>query len=252
MSSRAAIVVAHPDDEALWLSSAIASAERIVFCHGDPFGRPAIAEARRRAVDALPFHDIIDLALPESGSRLHVDWAHPKLTPTGIEITDTAVRERYEANYPKMVEGLRRALAGFGVVYTHNPWGDYGHPDHIQVHRAVAALQAELGYAIWFSNYVGSQSWLLAEQLGQALSWAERRIVPPDVATARRLMQVYRRHGAWTWTRAHCWPTEETLYAMPPVHDAAPRRTFSGEWLLDVEGLRWWPPFRPKALRRLP
>ena len=236
MTSRAALVVAHPDDEALWLSSAIASAGRIVFCYGDSFGNPKKAAARRRAVAALPFDDLVDLQLPETGARLLVDWADPRLTPCGIEITDTAARARYEANYPKLVEGLRRTLGGFAEVYTHNPWGEYGHPDHIQVHRAVAALQAEFGYTIWFSNYVGAESWPLAQQYGRQACRAERRIVSPGLVTARRLMQIYRRHGAWTWTLAHRWPAEETLYAMPPGQSPGARHSLSGEWLLDVAG----------------
>lgn len=245
-----AMVVAHPDDEALWLSSAIASADRIVFCYGDPLEKPKKAAARRRAVAALPFHPVT-LELSESGARLFVDWAYPHLTPTGIAITDAAVKARYDANYPKLVEGLRAALAGVTAVYTHNPWGEYGHPDHIQVHRAVAALQAELGYTIWFSNYVGPESWYLAEQLCHEPCWAERRTAPPDARLARSLMRIYRRHGAWTWTRAHCWPAEEVLYALPPAENAVARHSLSGEWLLDVAGLRWWPPFPHKVLRRL-
>ncbi len=35
-----AVVVAHPDDEALWLSSVVASADRIVFGFGDVFNDP--------------------------------------------------------------------------------------------------------------------------------------------------------------------------------------------------------------------
>lgn len=33
-----AVVVAHPDDEALWLSASLAQADRVVFCFGDQFG----------------------------------------------------------------------------------------------------------------------------------------------------------------------------------------------------------------------
>jgi len=36
-----AVVVAHPDDEALWLSSVVCSVERIVFGFGAVFDDPA-------------------------------------------------------------------------------------------------------------------------------------------------------------------------------------------------------------------
>ena len=249
---RTAVVVAHPDDEALWLSSVAASADRVVFCYGDPFEKPKKAAARRRAVAALPFIDTVNLALPESGGRLFVDWTHPRPTPAGIEIADADARARYEANYPVLVAGLRTALAGIRHVYTHNPWGEYGHPDHIQVHRAVAALQAELGYTIWFANYVGAASWPLARQIAAAQPcWSERRSVAPDRATARRLMRLYRRHRAWTWTWGHRWPARESLYALPPADDPKPRHSLLDEWLLDVAGLRWWPPPWRAVRRRL-
>jgi hypothetical protein len=252
VSPRTALVVAHPDDECLWFSSIVTSVDRIVFCFGDPFENSKKAAARRCAVAALPLRGLRNLALPESGARFLVDWARPQLTDFGIAITDAASRTRYEDGYRLLVEALRSALAGCDLVYTHNPWGEYGHADHIQVYRAVAALQAELGYTIWFTNYVGAASWPLAQQIAGQPCWAERRAVRPDLATARALMRVYRRHGAWTWTRAHRWPAEEMLYAQPPAADLHARLCLSGEWLLDVAGLRWWPPPWRGARRRLP
>ncbi|MHB1871471.1 MAG: PIG-L family deacetylase [Steroidobacteraceae bacterium] len=246
----AAVVVAHPDDEALWLSSAILPAERVVYCFGDLYERPRDAQARRRALEALPLSGIVTLAVPESGAGFCADWTDPRPTPFGIEITETAARARYESNYDRVLAGLRGCLAGFAEVYTHNPWGEYGHAEHIQVHRAVAALQAELGYTLWFSNYVGKRSWPLARRLGGELRWTERRSVRPDRATARTLRGIYRRHGAWTWSSLHYWPAREALYALAPGGAADVGHRFTGEELLDVARLRGWPPW-PFPRRRL-
>jgi len=248
---KSAVVVAHPDDECLWLSSVVASADRVVFCFGDQFAKPDKAAHRRQAVAALPLTNPIDLKLPESGGGFSVDWANPQTTPTGIAIADAQVRARYDANYPGLVDALRDALAGYHDVYTHNPWGEYGHAEHIQVHRAVAALQAELGYTIWFSNYVDKVSWPLAQRIGAEPCWAEKREVGPDIKTARDLMHVYRQHRAWTWTRWHRWPAQETLYAQPPGSRET-WRTLAGEASLDVAGLRWWPPPWRAAIRLFP
>ncbi len=245
------VVVAHPDDEALWLSSILGRASRVVFCFGDPFERPRKAAARRQALASLPLPGVAELGIAESGARFSADWKRPQLTRTGIAIIDPAASARYEANYARLLECLRTTLAGVRSVCTHNPWGEYGHAEHIQVHRAVAALQAELGYTVWFSNYVGKASWPLAQQLAGEPRWSERLILPPDLATARRLKQVYCAYGAWTWTRAHRWPARETLYAVPPAGDQRPRHALSGESLLDVAGLRWWPPPWRHALKRL-
>lgn len=237
-----AVVVAHPDDESLWLSSVVASADRIVFCFGDPFERPKMSVARRQAVAALKLTGLVDLRISESGAGFSVNWALALPTDAGVEIADAAARMRYEANYPKLVEALRTVLVECSDVYTHNPWGEYGHAEHIQVYRAVAALQAEFGYMIWFSNYVGAASWPLAQRFGRQPSWTQRRIVQPDLLTARRLMHIYRHYGAWTWTRFHRWPAHETVYMQPPDGTMEARRPMSEEQLLDVAGLRWWPP----------
>jgi hypothetical protein len=243
-----AIVVAHPDDECLWLSSVLATADRVVFCFGDQFERAKSSAARRRAVAALPLADLTDLNLPESGAGFSVDWTNPQVTQFGIAIANAAARGRYEANFSKLLDALRPVLADCDTVYTHNPWGEYGHAEHIQVYRAVAALQAELGYTIWFSNYVGPASWSLALKFGAEPSWTHCRTLSPDKATALCLMRVYRRHGAWTWTRFHRWPELETLYAQPLGGNMRP---LTGEWLLDVTGLRWWPSPWRSARRRL-
>jgi LmbE family N-acetylglucosaminyl deacetylase len=249
--SPAAVVVAHPDDEALWLSSIVASADRVVFCFGALFDRPRESDARRRALAALPLTGIVDLAVPESGAGLCADWKDPEPTPTGIQISEAAARARYESNYTTIVEGLRRSLGGFRDVFTHNPWGEYGHTEHIQVYRAVASLQAELGFTLWFSNYVSVRSWPLARRLGTELRWVRRRVLKPDRVTARWLRRVYRVHGAWTWTPTHYWPSREVLYSLPAPGSSELGYPLTGEWLLDVAGLRWWPPW-PFAHRRLP
>ena len=245
-------MVAHPDDEVLWLSSVLGSAQLVIFCFGDVFGRPRVSASRRRAIGALPLPGLIDLKVPESGSGFAVDWARPRLTETGIAIADRAAGDRYEANFAALVGSLRTALAGCEAVFTHNPWGEYGHAEHIQVHRAVAALQPELGYTIWFSNYVGSASWRLAEDIASRPCRTDRRAVVPDLQLARRLKAIYLRNGAWTWTRWHRWPGEEYLYAMAPGAAGAAWQTLAGEWLLDVGALRWWPPPWGRARRHLP
>jgi hypothetical protein len=250
--NRTAIVVAHPDDEALWLSGALAKAGQFIFCYGDPFQRPKLAAARRRAVAALPLNGLVDLQIPESGAGFSVDWPLPRMTEFGVAINEPQARQRYEANFLRLVNELRPLLANCGQVYTHNPWGEYGHAEHLQVYRAVALLQAELGFTLWFSNYVGKQNVPLARHLASRIFWVERSEHRPDAEFGRRLMRIYGQAGAWTWTRLHRWPRLEVFYACRPGAPAGTfaRRSLAGEWLLDIGSLRWWPaPWRnPRQL----
>ena len=235
-----AVVVAHPDDEALWLSSVVASAQRIVFGFGAVLDQPRRSKARRRAVAALPLKGMVNLEIPESGVHWKSYQSQPELTSVGVKIAESLVRERYEANYARLNDGLRASLAGCTDVYTHNPWGEYGHPEHIQVYRAVSALQEELGYKVWFSNYVSARNLTFARGLTARLSWAQRIELEPDLGLAGALMEVYRRHGAWTYPTAHRWPEFEVMYSQPLASSPDLRHPFASEWLLDVTRLRWW------------
>lgn len=250
-SSVTAVVVAHPDDECLWLSSVLATASRVILAFGDPFERPRMAVARRAAVQDLPLPGLIDLALPESGAGFSIDWSWPRLTATGIAIEDPAARSRYDANFNCLLNRLRASLEGCTDVYTHNPWGEYGHAEHIQVHRAVMTLQAELGFTVWFSNYVGARSWNLARQWAHIPYRTTRQECPTNRVLARQLMQIYRKHRAWTWTRWHHWPRTEILYARPAMKQATNLLTLAGESLLDIDVLRRWPPVWRSLHRKL-
>ncbi len=249
--SRSVVVAAHPDDEILWLSAALADDRPVILCFGAPFGRPEKAAARQRAVAELGLAHLANLALPEAGVRKLVDWSHPELTPTGMAITDAPGQARYDANFRRLLTDLRPLLAGASDVYTHNAWGEYGHPEHVQVHRAVAELQTELRFTLWFSNYVAPLTWGLAQRLGAEPCWAEKRVVQPDMAFAKRLRRVYLRHGVWTWSRLHRWPPEERFYAQPASDDQSAWHSLRGETLLDVSALRFWRG-RRVALRPLP
>jgi LmbE family N-acetylglucosaminyl deacetylase len=247
--SRSVVVAAHPDDEILWMSGVLASAQPVVLCFGAIFGRPEKAALRRRAVAELGLAGLVDLAIPEAGVHRLVDWSNPVLTATGMAISDAAGQARYDANFELLLSALRPLLAGATDVYTHNEWGEYGHPEHVQVHRAVSGLRKELGFTLWFSNYVAPLSLPLARRVGAAPCWAEKRVVRPDVALAKRLRRVYLRHEVWTWSRLHRWPVEEVYYAKLAEGGQA-AYSLRGEDLLDVTALRWWRR-RQAALRRL-
>lgn len=235
------MVVAHPDDEALWLSSVLKHSMKVIFCILDIFGDQPATDRRKRAVDTLPLENIVCLSVPGSGSFHFVDWAHPKVTDYGIEISDSAVRIRYERNYDQILEELADELADVDVVFTHNPWGDYGHPEHIQVFRAVSALQKEIGYDLAFSNYIGPRSQKLATTLARGVSWDKKMRLTTDRRLAHRLERIYKRHDIWTWDYYYRWPLAETIYicsaSEKPLHES-----LMGESILDTRGLRWWPP----------
>lgn len=235
------MVVAHPDDEALWLSSVLRHAEKVIFCIVDIFGDRPATDRRNQAIRALPLQNIVCLSVPGSGTFHYVDWSHPNLTEYGVEIGDPAARIRYKQNYARLLEELAGQLTDVDLVFTHNPWGDYGHPEHIQVYRAVSALQKEHGFDLAFSNYIGPRSQRLATTLAGRFNWDRSVRLVTDRRRAHKLEKIYKRHDIWTWDYYHRWPLAETIYICPAGGEGL-HESLIGQPVLDTRGLRWWPP----------
>jgi len=126
------------------------------FCFGDQFERRnvrgAAAGGRR-----LPLACLVDLKRPESGAGFSVDWA-TRSRPRLESQLPTWRAARYEAKLSqawskRCVPVLDAARTSIRTILG-RIWACRAYPGY----RAVAALQAELGYTIWFSNYVGPAS----------------------------------------------------------------------------------------------
>lgn len=209
------LVVAHPDDEVLWFSSVLRSVDLIVFCFEENRSRPDWSEGRRRVLADYPLPRIESLRLPEAEVFNGADWRRPQCTPYGLAVARKAdssaafSEETYRANFDR----LRRALAkmlerGYTSVYTHNPWGEYGHEEHVQVYRAVKALQPALGFELWFDNYCSNKSHELMLRHVDGFH-SDYSTAPTDARLGEELKRLYQRHGCWTWFDDYVWFTHE-------------------------------------------
>ena len=95
-TGRPVLVVAHPDDEALWFSAILRRMHRLVLCFGAQADHPELADARRKSIAAHPLSDrIIDLGLEESGSFGLADWSDPTENADGLALSDPSVAAAY-------------------------------------------------------------------------------------------------------------------------------------------------------------
>jgi hypothetical protein len=107
------------------------------------------------------------------------------------------------------VSALDPLLSGCDHVYTHNPWGEYGHEEHVQVCRAVRELKRRHRYRCWHSCYFSLKSERLMKH------YDTDGAVPCSASTrncrlARELEQSYRALGCWTWyDERESYPTEQ-------------------------------------------
>jgi LmbE family N-acetylglucosaminyl deacetylase len=188
--ARAAIVVAHPDDEILWFSSLVAQVGRIVICYGaiSPNSRNAVN--RRRALAAYPLDTVIflDLPIPPAGAA------------PAREAQDRAV----------LTERLAPALVGTDIVFTHNPWGEYGQADHQRVHAAIGGLWPVMGFALYVSCYAARHQLAgIAVALGASGGVGEVMTLPLRRVDRAAIFALYRAHSCWSWTLLWVWPRRE-------------------------------------------
>ena len=215
--SGCAIVVAHPDDEVLWASSILAGAGRVVLCFCDVPSKPELSAARRRALVIHPLPAIQSLDIQEAGIFNAAAWPLPAETEYGLAMRDrlrarqAEADARYRANFIRLKDRLRDRLAGYGTVITHNPWGEYGHEEHVQVFRAVEAVHREQGFALWVTGYCSNKSaplmWRHLVKLGHP---TPPIACDPDLGAA--MQALYTEAGCWTWFDDYAWPEWEIFF----------------------------------------
>ncbi len=128
----------------------------------------------------------------------------------------------YRKNFELLKNELRSQLKNYQYVFTHSPWGEYGHEDHVQIFRAVQALQSELGFTLWFPNYCSNMTYsFMLEQLSSIDIRLGTFRTNKDLAA--QLMELYQANDCWTWYEGYEWPDDETFNAWEPQ----PRRSGS-------------------------
>lgn len=219
---RLAIVMAHPDDEVLWASSAMRAAEKIVLVYGELRCAQQLTAGRREAMAAFPLPTLDWLEMVEPATFDSASWPNPVETAYGLyphpalRLLTSFDADRYRTQFGPLQDRLRTSLKDMRNVIAHGPWGEYGHEDHVQVFRAVAGLAAEMGFRLWVPAYVAPKSEALMRRNLRFLG----RPTPPqatDKALAEELSAIYKRTGTWTWFDSYVWPDREWFLPWHPA-----------------------------------
>ena len=208
------LVVAHPDDEILWFSSIAEQVKEIIIAFQDVPSRPDWSKGRAESIQEHPLDTVSSLCITESEAFHGANWENPVLTNYGLEIVYKKSSElNYQNNYTSLKHILRSKLASAKNVITHNPWGEYGHEEHVQVYRAVKTLQKELDFDLWFSNYCSNWSVRLMSALTTNLNH-DYLLLETNPTLASCIMEIYKKHNCWTWLEDIRWFEYECL-----IHD---------------------------------
>lgn len=201
------VVVAHPDDEALWLTSVLPSADVVVATL--PRASQPLTERRRAVVAEYPLSGFELLDLQSADVYWQIDPRRCRPVEHGLSLREncpTPNAERYRLNFYALLEELEKYFHPGSVVYTHNPWGEYGHPEHVQVSNAVVRLARKHSCSVWIWEGFSSH-WQLRRGLRLRADYYPDRLVgrlpaaelPLDLELYRELRGLYIRHDAWTW-----------------------------------------------------
>lgn len=205
---QSALVVAHPDDEILWFSSVLENVDKIIFVFKGTkdkkvfYGRSDILNSK-----LLPYSKKIkSLDIEESNIFNTSNWKIPKSTKYGIENNSI----NYKENYSNIFKKLSEELIGVKNVITHNPWGEYGHEEHVQVFKAIFDISTKQKYSLWVSGYFSEQTYIFMSLHKKLMSetFINKKI---DKIYCNRVKSIYINNNAWTWSDNYKWPLVETF-----------------------------------------
>ena len=209
------IVVAHPDDEIIFFNSKLAGAESVIICFGQS-DDPAVTAGRAVVKDNFPLDRAKFLWITEANVFDAVSFPRQSVIPEGVTVARN--QDRYHKNFATITAMLETELAQDDVVFTHNPWGEYGHEEHVQVFQAVLALQKRMNLKIYVSNYVSDKSMPLMQQRHHLLS-AQTIVGNPCQKLGQQYLDLYADNNSWTWDADYIWPATEMFFAINPRPD---------------------------------
>lgn len=237
------IVGAHADDELLWFGSILPEADEAIVVFRDFWAHPDLGRRRMNALADHPHPRVTCLGISESGAYGCADWPDPVLDENGIAFRAVEPRRReatrlarlsmskvsaidparvaldsvvrsYAANTQAIYQALKPRLRADMNVFTHNPWGEYGHEEHVQVFRVLDRLRQEIGFRLWMSNYCTERALPLAMRYFSKAPGPWIRL-PVDKAFADKVADAYKRHDCWTWSDDWAWFDEECFMEAP-------------------------------------
>lgn len=209
----AVMVVAHPDDEVLWFSSILENCKSVLVCFGASATSKQSWDAGRGALMAsYPLTKVKFLKIRQSDAFDAANWNKPKEADNGLQLRRRRrTSSLYAGNAEKLLRILEVELKHESLVFTHNPWGEYGHEEHVQVFRILAELKEKLGFDLFVNGYVSNRSAKLMSRSMHSLE-GKPLVRETDRMLAHRLKNLYLENGCWTWKTGYEWPEHESFY----------------------------------------
>jgi LmbE family N-acetylglucosaminyl deacetylase len=174
------LLIAHPDDEALFLWPFLDRVKRIVCASSDR-------------------HNISRQWCSERGKCLEqvAELLGCESFTFGNNSEFYRAETRPEAKLKRHTEQIIEAIGNPGKLATHNAWGEYGHIDHLLCHHIGRTVQARTGCELLVTDIATEINWL------PITPYPDKRVFgwPHDLDRALfdRIKAIYDARGCWTW-----------------------------------------------------
>ena len=174
------IIVAHPDDEIIFGFGVIKQAKRIICC---------VSDGNQDLPKCTSWHRswmYRQAALEEVGKLL------------GIEIINLCYNSEFSRlpseEITKLTDKISALIKDEEVIFTHNAWGEYGHPDHILVHDIIKKTGKKILTTdiMLDSDFTGFRKYKILEpEICQ--------VVTNDQELHLKCQSIYKKYKCWTW-----------------------------------------------------
>lgn len=206
--------MAHPDDEILWFSSILTTVDLIIIVFLPDPENSTWTLGRKKSKLEYPLRNVKWLEVDEAGTPGSVSWYDPQISTYGLKLDPSeTIKTAYINNYPKIKGMLEPYLKTYKNVFTHNPWGEYGHAEHCQIHKIIAEFQQKYGFKIWFPNLVSNRSAKLFDTYSSHID-PQFLSLETNKRLAYQIRNIYLKNSCWTWYDDWEWFSKDIFLSL--------------------------------------
>jgi len=190
------IVVAHPDDEILWASSIVQNAEKIIICFTKTNNSKIITAGREKS----------SIETPKNFYFLNFE------EPSNYGFESSAKSQKAIKIYKNLKKKLF-SLINSETIYTHNPWGEYGHIHHIELHKIVRSICKEKKLFLKVFGYFHLRT---LSKRNYFINRNNLKVEKKEVSQKIffKIKNIYLRNHCWTWPNSYKLPIYEYFYSL--------------------------------------
>ncbi len=214
--SRKLLIFAHPDDEIIFGSSLVDSSDLIIICFSKTPDKIDINSGRNLFKKNPYKQNFVFLNIDESASLDYflINNKDVDLNSNGfLYIKNHPQKEIYDSNSNLIFYKLKKLILPGDIIFTHNPWGEYGHIEHIQVFNCIMKLKKNINFKfeVFVDAYFGRRTYGF---MRKTLHFLEPKPIKfkTNKLVYEKANEIYKKYNCWTWDVNYNLPRFEYFY----------------------------------------